>query len=199
LLAALSVAAALVTACGRTHRPPEAPPPSPTDEEPIDSGAPSASTDEAVTGGEGGEGGAAAGGPGGSSAAGGGGGVAEPIADEAHAIAALRKTSPTDTQLPQGVFDWMVAHKGALRHELHLALPQSKKSQGIKVLGVKKGSLFEAGGLEDGDILHNLNGRDLDSPENVMDAYTDALTASKWVLEVIRKGKPITFTYVLVR
>ena len=69
------------------------------------------------------------------------------------------------------------------------------KASGYKLMNVKKGSLVEAVGLQNGDIVKEINGKPLDKPEAAFGAYQQLKDDGKFVIEIERKGKRETLSY----
>ena len=69
------------------------------------------------------------------------------------------------------------------------------KASGYKLMNVKRGSLVEAVGLQNGDIIKEINGRSIDKPEAAFGAYQQLKDEGKFVIEIERKGKRETLSY----
>lgn len=62
------------------------------------------------------------------------------------------------------------------------------KSIGFRVLSMKPGSVFEKIGLKNGDVITNINGYPLSSPDKVLELYQKAKTNSQISLDVKKSG-----------
>ena len=60
---------------------------------------------------------------------------------------------------------------------------------GLACTGIKAGSIFRKMGLRNGDILKNINGNPLNSPESLIGLYNKINSASDCSLQIIRRGK----------
>ncbi len=69
------------------------------------------------------------------------------------------------------------------------------KASGYKLMNIKKGSLVEAVGLENGDIIKEINGKPIDKPEAAFGAYQQLKDDGRFVIEIERKGKRETLSY----
>ncbi|MDT8316694.1 MAG: type II secretion system protein GspC [bacterium] len=69
------------------------------------------------------------------------------------------------------------------------------KASGYKLMNVKKGSLVEGVGLQDGDIVKEINGKPIDKPEAAFGAYRQLKDEGRFVIEIERKGKRETLSY----
>ncbi len=66
---------------------------------------------------------------------------------------------------------------------------------GYRLSGVRKGSVFEQLGVKNGDIIHSVNGKDLTSVSNAMDAYSSLQSEKAFTFEVTRKNQRQTMQY----
>jgi len=71
-------------------------------------------------------------------------------------------------------------------------LPYEKNGnvEGYKFYGIRRSSLLGQLGLKNGDIVHNINGVKITSPDQALAAYGKFRNASKIDVEVTRRGKP---------
>ncbi len=66
---------------------------------------------------------------------------------------------------------------------------------GYGIYSIKRGSVVEQMGLRNKDIVRRVNGRDLNSMEDILQAYQSLKGDSDIVLEVTRGGKPVALKY----
>lgn len=66
---------------------------------------------------------------------------------------------------------------------------------GVRLLGVRQGSLLSLLGLHDGDRLQAINGYELTSPGNALRAYAALRHESDFDLELSRQGQTVRLTY----
>ncbi len=71
------------------------------------------------------------------------------------------------------------------------------KSDGIKLYAIRPSSPYARLGLTNGDTIVSINGLRLDSTEKALDIYTKLRQATKLEVGVVRRGKPLTMTYVI--
>lgn len=69
------------------------------------------------------------------------------------------------------------------------------KPSGYKLLNIKKGSLVESIGLENGDIVKEINGKSINKPEEAFLAYQQLKDGGGFTIEIERKGKAETIYY----
>ena len=69
------------------------------------------------------------------------------------------------------------------------------KGSGYKLLNIKKGSLVESIGLQNGDIVKEINGRSIDKPEEAFMAYQQLKDGGSFSIKLERRGKRETIHY----
>ncbi len=70
---------------------------------------------------------------------------------------------------------------------------------GFKLFSIKPGSLTYQLGLRSGDIVRRINGKNLDSPEKVLELYAQLKDASRIALLLEREGKALRHSYLIQR
>jgi general secretion pathway protein C len=71
------------------------------------------------------------------------------------------------------------------------------KPDGFKLLSIKRGSLFDQLGLRNGDVVRQINGVPLDSPEKALEIYGQLESNQSISVNILRRGREQTFTYEL--
>jgi general secretion pathway protein C len=69
---------------------------------------------------------------------------------------------------------------------------------GIRLYGIKPGSMLAEIGFENGDVLEHVNGFDITTPEKALEAYSHLRTADRIVVDLVRRGQPVTVGYDVV-
>lgn len=69
------------------------------------------------------------------------------------------------------------------------------KGSGYRLLNIKEGSLVESIGLQNGDIVKEINGRPIDKPEEAFIAYQQLKDGGSFSIEIERRGKRETIHY----
>lgn len=73
------------------------------------------------------------------------------------------------------------------------------KAAGIRVDRIKKRSVVEKMGLEDGDVIKGVNGFGLMSPTKVFEAYRKYKNDNLIQVQLIRNDSPLTLTYNIIK
>jgi len=65
---------------------------------------------------------------------------------------------------------------------------------GVRLFGIRPGSLLATLGLQSGDRLESINGLSVASPEEALEAYARLRTAERLNVRLSRSGKPVELT-----
>jgi general secretion pathway protein C len=65
---------------------------------------------------------------------------------------------------------------------------------GFKIFGIKSGSIFQDLGLQNGDVINNINGTQIDSLEKALPMLQLLKTESSYTIDVTRKGSKQTMS-----
>jgi general secretion pathway protein C len=71
------------------------------------------------------------------------------------------------------------------------------KPNGFKVYAVRKGSLFDRLGMQNGDTLKAINNNEMSTPDQALGLYTKLRTASHLDLQVERRGETVNLDYTI--
>lgn len=117
-----------------------------------------------------------------------------------HAIdlTGIVKVSDTSYQIPQAVVDAYFASPDSIMKGARI-VPSMKNgtSDGFKLYAIRPTSAFAKCGLTNGDTITKINGLDLTSPEKALEVYQKLRTAKKFVVDITRRGSPLTLTYTI--
>jgi general secretion pathway protein C len=68
---------------------------------------------------------------------------------------------------------------------------QDGKVVGLRLFGIRPGSLLSTLGLQNGDRLESINGFDIASPQKAFEAYARLSTAKRLSVRIVRLGRPV--------
>ena len=68
---------------------------------------------------------------------------------------------------------------------------------GYRILSVKPGTVLAGLDLREGDVLKNINGRDLDNAGSLGLAYNEFRHGTRLVVDLLRDGKEIALVYTV--
>ncbi len=117
----------------------------------------------------------------------------------------LQRPAPTPTDTEDTAGDCIFIEKGRYQLTAPLditahassarAFPHLKdgEPQGLKIVGVRSGSLLATCGFRSGDIVLSVGGMELNGVSSAMTAYQELTGSPEVTVEVIRRGQPKTW------
>ena len=69
------------------------------------------------------------------------------------------------------------------------------RSEGLAITNIKAGSFFADMGLKNGDVVQGIDGRDIESPDDVLEVYKKLTSGSQVELQIMRNGEERTINY----
>ncbi len=113
----------------------------------------------------------------------------------------VRKLGATSYEIDQNEFDKALSNVSRLMTEARAVpeLDSSGASVGFKIVYLKEGSLFEKIGIERMDVLTQINGFELNSPEKALQLFSKLRSTNKFTIDVKRGDQSIRLDYSVVR
>lgn len=110
----------------------------------------------------------------------------------------IRPTGPDSFSIHRPGLDGMLGDPGLLARSARMVPAREGDAfVGFKVFGIRSGSVPAALGLKNGDLLRTVNGLPLTNPQQALEAYTRLRKASAVMLELTRRGEPLTLRYTI--
>lgn len=109
----------------------------------------------------------------------------------------IRKNSATDYDIDRSVVDKILENQAELMKTARI-IPDKEgdKVKGVRMFGIKSGSILQLLGMENGDRLQTINGFDVSSPEKALEAYARLRAgADQLTVQVNRKGTDMNLDY----
>ena len=108
----------------------------------------------------------------------------------------IQKVSDTEFNVDRAVVDKVLENQAELMKSARI-VPEKKNGQvvGIRMFGVRPGSLLSTLGFQNGDRLDTINGFNMASPEKALEAYARLRTASNLNVKINRRGKPVSIDF----
>jgi general secretion pathway protein C len=99
-------------------------------------------------------------------------------------------------KIPKDTLDHSIGNLSQTLTEIR-AIPniQNGKTNGFALSEIEPGSVFDEMGLEEGDILHSINGQPMTDPAMAMQMMSQLRNATQISIQVLRDGHPTTLTY----
>lgn len=72
---------------------------------------------------------------------------------------------------------------------------QDGKANGFKVFAIKPNSIFSKIGLKNGDVIQNVNDREITSPDKAFAAFQDLKEEKSLTVDILRRGSKKTINY----
>jgi general secretion pathway protein C len=108
----------------------------------------------------------------------------------------IKKTGPNEYDIDRAVVDKIMENQADLMRSARIVPEQENgKTVGIRMFGVKEGTLLGVLGMENGDRLQQINGFDMSSPEKALEAYARLRTADHLTVQVNRRGTNTNLDY----
>lgn len=110
---------------------------------------------------------------------------ASPLGDK------LRKIGENQYEVDRSAVDSVLANPAELMKARIYPVREGDRVVGMKLLGVKPGSLLGSLGMQSGDQLTSINGYEMNDPQKMLEAYSKLMRADRLTATVLRNGKPV--------
>jgi general secretion pathway protein C len=108
----------------------------------------------------------------------------------------LTRVGPYTYEMHRTTLDGLLEDQAQLMRSARVVPEQRDgKIAGVRIFGVRPGTLMDAIGFENGDMLLRVNGYDVTSPDHALEAYARLRSSDRLYVEIERRGTPITITY----
>jgi general secretion pathway protein C len=104
------------------------------------------------------------------------------------------KTGPLAYDVASAMVDHVLEEQSELMRSARIVpeLDADRRVVGVRLFGVRPGTSLSAIGLENGDVLRDVNGIDVCSPDKALEAYAKLRRADEIRLGLVRHGAPTT-------
>lgn len=110
----------------------------------------------------------------------------------------VRQTSATTWEVDLELIDRALAAAPASRTPRFIPHEQDGRTVGVKIYGIRRESVLARLGIQNGDMIRTVNGRELVTPETALEAYARLRETDAVFLELVRRGQPRVHAYRLV-
>jgi general secretion pathway protein C len=110
----------------------------------------------------------------------------------------IQKRSATEFDIDRATLDKILENQADLMRQARVVPEQENgRTVGIRMLGIREGTLLGTLGMENGDRLQTINGFDMSSPEKALEAYARLRTADKLTVQINRRGQNMNLDYTI--
>jgi membrane-associated protease RseP (regulator of RpoE activity) len=111
----------------------------------------------------------------------------------------ISRVGPRELHIHHDAVDEILEAQAELMHGARV-VPEQKDGRviGVRLFGVRPGSVAALLGLESGDTLLSINGYDMADPNRVLEAHARPSHTETFTLEISRRGRPTRMRYVIV-
>ena len=108
----------------------------------------------------------------------------------------IKKVTENSYEVQRSTLDTMLGNMAVLARSARI-VPEVKdgKSAGFRLFGVKPDGPFGKIGLQNGDVISQINGLEMTSPDKALEVYTKLRSASHLSVALERSGQKITKDY----
>ncbi|MBM4360311.1 MAG: general secretion pathway protein GspC, partial [Deltaproteobacteria bacterium] len=110
--------------------------------------------------------------------------------------AKIHKVSDTEFNVDRSVIDEILENQAELMKTARIVPDkQGDKVMGIRLFGIRSGTLLSTLGLKNGDRLESINGFDMSDPQKALEAYGRLRTADALKVKLNRGGSPLNIDF----
>ena len=110
----------------------------------------------------------------------------------------IAKVGPNEYVIERSAVDRILEAQAELMKQRIVQEKEGDRVVGVRVFGIKSGSVLAMLGIENGDRLETLNGFEMSNPEKMLEAYARLRSgADKLQIHLTRKGNPINVDYTI--
>lgn len=103
----------------------------------------------------------------------------------------VRKLDDYHYEVPRTTVDRVLQNPMAMAKGVRVVpAMRNGKAEGMKLYAIRPASLWAALGFRNGDTIRAINGVELTSPDKALDAYTTLRDATRFEIDLLRRGTP---------
>ena len=107
----------------------------------------------------------------------------------------ITKIGEHEYNLDRSALDYVLANQGELMKVRIVPEKEGDKVAGLRMFGIRPGSLFSLIGMENGDRLNGINGFEMSDPQKALEAYAKLQRADHLTVSIQRGGKPLNIDF----
>jgi len=108
----------------------------------------------------------------------------------------IKKVDDTTYTIERGEIDKTLNNLNSIAMQARI-VPSFKngESNGFKLFAIRPGSLYSKIGIQNGDIIHKINGFAMTSPDKALEVYQKMKNARSIEVELTRRGQTVKMSY----
>lgn len=108
----------------------------------------------------------------------------------------IKKTGPNSWSIERGEIENALSNLNNIAMQARI-VPSFKNGQanGFKLFAIRPGSLYSKLGIQNGDIIHKINGFIINSPDKALEVYQKLKNARQVEIELTRRGRNKKLSY----
>ncbi len=108
----------------------------------------------------------------------------------------IKKVSENSYEVPRTELDKTLSNLNEVAVQARI-VPAFKdgKSQGFKLFSIRPDSIYSQIGVQNGDVIRQINGFDINSPEKALEIYSQLKNANRVEIQIDRNGATVNKTY----
>jgi general secretion pathway protein C len=108
----------------------------------------------------------------------------------------VKQVKAGEYEISRGEIDGVLSNMSKLATQARI-VPSFKngKANGFKLFSIRPGSLYAKLGIQNGDIVQQINGYEINSPDKALEIYSKLKDAQTITVDLLRRGKSKTMTY----
>jgi general secretion pathway protein C len=108
----------------------------------------------------------------------------------------IKKTGENEWSIERAEIDKTLSNLNSIAMQARI-VPSFKNGEanGFKLFAIRPGSLYRKIGIQNGDIIHKINGFSMNSPDKALEVYQKLKSARSIDVEITRRGRNEKMTY----
>lgn len=111
-------------------------------------------------------------------------------------VSKIRRLSTTEFHIDRAAWDTALEQQESLFRAVRV-VPESRagKNVGLRVFGIRPGTLLGELGLQNGDLILNINGFEIGTPERALNAFATLRSAPQLRVQLERRAGALSISY----
>ena len=118
-----------------------------------------------------------------------------PVAGPSSLDGRIRQISETQFEVDRAAVEQTIANPAELMKARIFPVRDGERIVGMRLMGVRPGTLLGSIGMRNGDILTSINGFEMNDPQKMLEAYSKLMRADHLTATVMRGGRPVNIEF----